>query len=140
MPFLIFEDYKTLIKDDVLQAVMDNDKTIVLEVEQMAQAEMESYLNQRYDVAHIFNKTGTARQPLILMYMIDIVLYHIHARINPKFIPDIRKDRYDIAISWLNKVARGDINPDLPKIENPESPLAGLGQRWGSNPKVSHQY
>lgn len=140
MPFLIFEDYKTLIKDDVLQAVMDNDKTIVLEVEQMAQAEMESYLNQRYDVAHIFNKTGTARQPLILMYMIDIVLYHIHARINPKFIPDIRKDRYDIAISWLNKVARGDINPDLPKIENSESPLAGLGQRWGSNSKFNHQY
>lgn len=140
MPFLIFEDYKTLIKDDVLQAVMDNDKSIILEVEQMAQAEMESYLNQRYDVANIFNKTGNSRQPLILMYMIDIVLYHVHARINPKFIPDIRKDRYDIAISWLNKVARGDINPDLPKIENSESPLAGLGQRWGSNSKFNHQY
>lgn len=140
MPFLIFEDYKTLIKDDVLQAVMDNDKTIVLEVEQMAQAEMESYLNQRYDVANIFNKIGNSRQPLILMYMIDIVLYHVHARINPKFIPEIRKDRYDIAISWLNKVARGDINPDLPKIENSESPLAGLGQRWGSNSKFNHQY
>jgi phage gp36-like protein len=140
MPFLNFEDYKTLIKDDVLQAVMDNDKTIVLEVEQMAQSEIESYLNQRYDVANIFNKTANNRNPLILMYMIDIVLYHIHARINPKFIPDIRKDRYDVAISWLIKVARGELNPDLPKIDNSETSLAGLGNRWGSNTKFNHQF
>jgi phage gp36-like protein len=140
MPFLNFEDYKTLIKDDVLQAVMDNDKTIVLEVELMAQSEMESYLNQRYDVANIFNKTANNRNPLILMYMIDIVLYHIHARINPKFIPDIRKDRYEVAINWLNKVARGELNPDLPKIDNSETPLAGLGNRWGSNTKYNHQF
>lgn len=140
MPFLNFEDYKTLIKDDVLQAVMDNDKTIVLEVELMAESEMKSYLNQRYDVANIFNKTANNRNPLILMYMIDIVLYHIHARINPKFIPDIRKDRYDVAISWLIKVARGELNPDLPKIDNSETSLAGLGNRWGSNTKFNHQF
>jgi len=140
MPFIIFEDYKSLIKDDVLQAVMDNDKTIVLDVELMAQAEIESYLNQRYNVAEIFNKTGSLRNPLILMYMIDIVLYHIHARINPKFIPDIRKDRYDIALSWLDKVAKGILNPDLPRLIDLENELSGFATRYGSNTKYNHQF
>lgn len=140
MSFIVFDDYKTLIKDDVLQAVMDNDKTIVLDVELMAQAEIESYLNQRYNVAEIFNKTGNVRNPLILMYMIDIVLYHIHARINPKFIPDIRKDRYDIALSWLDKVAKGVLNPDLPRLVDSNNETVGFASRYGSNTKFNHQF
>jgi phage gp36-like protein len=140
MPFIIFDDYKTLIKDDVLQAVMDNDKTIILEVELMAQAEIESYLNQRYDVGNIFNKTANQRNPLVLMYMIDIILYHIHARINPKYIPEIRKDRYDVALSWLDKVAKGLLNPNLPRLVNTDNETTGFTTRFGSNTKFGHQF
>lgn len=139
MPFLNDNDYKTLIKDDILQSVHDNTPVLLSEVELMAQAEIESYLNQKFDVANIFNKTGADRNALIVMYMIDIVLYHVHARINPRMIPDIRKDRYDIAISWLDKVATGKLTPDLPVLI-PEDGSNGLNSRWGSNSKYSHQW
>lgn len=140
MAFLIFNDYASLIKDDILQAVMDNNLVLLNEVELMAQAEIESYLNQKYDVVNIFNKTSTERNPLIVMYMIDIVLYHIHARINPKFIPEIRKDRYDIALMWLDKVSKGQLNPDLPIIDNSDGNSTGLPSRLGSNEKFNHQF
>lgn len=139
MAFLTFNDYKTLIKDDVIQAVMDNDRKILLEAEMMAQQEMESYLNQRFVVAQIFNKIGEERNALILMYMIDITLYHIHARINPKFMPDIRKERYEVALTWLDKVSRGQLSPDLPLITNSDGETT-LSSRWGSNSKFNHQY
>jgi hypothetical protein len=58
------------------------------------------------------------------MYLIDITLFHLYSRINPRNIPDLRKERYNGndpmdrggAIGWLKKVASGDITADLPRI------------------------
>lgn len=79
---------------------------------------------------------GDNRNQLIVMYLLDITLYHLHARINPRNVPDLRKDRYDGnretqtlgAIGWLKKIAKGDINADLPNI----LPQQGLSIRWGN--------
>jgi len=80
---------------------------------------------------------GDNRNQLIVMRLIDITLYHLHSRINPRNIPDLRKDRYDGnresqtlgAIGWLKQVARGDINADLPVIV----PEQGLAMRYGTS-------
>lgn len=79
---------------------------------------------------------GDARNQQIVLYLLDITLYHLHSRINPRNIPDLRKERYDGnspnqtggAIGWLKKVASGDINADLPEI----SPEQGVSIRWGN--------
>lgn len=79
---------------------------------------------------------GDARNQQIVLYLLDITLYHLHSRINPRNIPDLRKERYDGnheyqiggAIGWLKKVASGDINADLPEI----SPEQGTSIRWGN--------
>lgn len=71
------------------------------------------------------------------MRLIDITLYHLHSRINPRNIPDLRKDRYDGnrdaqtlgAIGWLKQVAAGKINADLPNIV----PEQGLAMRYGTS-------
>lgn len=76
-------------------------------------------------------KQGYVRNQQIIVYIIDIVLYHIHARIAPRNIPELREDRYKSAIAWLKMAARGEITADLPLL----SPDQGNRIRWGSNKK-----
>jgi hypothetical protein len=59
------------------------------------------------------------RNPLIVMYMCDIVIYHLFAHIMPNNIPQIRIDRYKHALKWLAEVRDGKIDPAL-SIITPE--------------------
>lgn len=87
---------------------------------------------------------GDNRNQQILMYLIDITLYHLHSRINPRNIPEVRMIRYDGnnalqtggAIGWLKRVASGDITADLQQI----LPEQGLSIRYGSNTKNINTY
>lgn len=114
MPFLTEADYSVQIRSEILNTVKNTDA--LPKAELAAQAEMESYLSVRYDVANIFNKTNEERNPIVLMYLIDIVLYHIHSNNSPRNIPELRGIRYEAAINWLKMVANGDLNPDLPTL------------------------
>lgn len=139
MPFITKADFEALIKNNVLDEVTDAEDAIIEQVSLMAQQEMESYLNQKYEVAQIFSATGNNRHKLIMMYAMDIALYHIHARVNPRYIPEIRQTRYDNAIKWLNSVAKGTITPDLPAKVNDDNELE-TNTRYGSIPKFNSDY
>jgi hypothetical protein len=79
---------------------------------------------------------GDNRNQQIVMYLLDITLYHLHSRINPRNVPDLRKERYDGnsptqsggAIAFLKRVASGDVTADLPQI----LPQQGMSIRYGS--------
>lgn len=87
---------------------------------------------------------GDNRNQQVVMYLIDCVLYHLHSRISPRNIPDLRAIRYDGnnafqsggVIGWLKKIASGDITADLPQI----LPKQGNSIRWGSNTKNTNTY
>ena len=79
---------------------------------------------------------GDNRNQQIVLYMVDITLYHLHSRINPRNIPQLRADRYDDATAWLKMVASGDITAALPEIVDPQ----GLSIRYGSNLKLGNYY
>lgn len=87
---------------------------------------------------------GDNRNQQIVMYLIDITLYHLHSRINPRNVPELRSIRYDGAnalqtggaIGWLKKVASGDVNADLPVI----IPAQGNSIRYGSVTKNINTY
>ena len=79
---------------------------------------------------------GDNRNQQIVLFLLDITLYHLHSRINPRNIPDLRKERYNGndpmdrggAIGWLKSVAHGNVNADLPTI----APIQGLSMRYGN--------
>lgn len=80
---------------------------------------------------------GDNRNQLIVLYLVDITLYHLHARIQPNNVPELRKIRYDgngdlvkahSAIRWLRDCGDGSINADLPVID----PQQGMSIRWGN--------
>ena len=72
---------------------------------------------------------GDNRNQQMVTYMTDVALYHLHSRIAPRNIPDLRVKRYDDAIAWLKQCAKGDdITANLPKIQ----PTQGMRNRYGS--------
>lgn len=183
--FLRQTDYAKQIRTDNLEVVIGGDSAIRVEAELAAQAEIESYLRHRYDMAKIFvdfntydaaatyntgdliafpdieddiytaNEDaltgvspvddptkwtkGDTRNPLIKMHLIDMTLYHLHSRINPRNIPEFRIARRDDCISWLKMVAAGKITVDLPILE-PSADQLGLKIKWASNSKFNHNY
>lgn len=131
MAFLTKPDYDPYIKDSSLNQVTTFNDALITNVELAAQAEMESYLSMRYDVVNIFNKTGAQRNPIVVTYLIDMVLYHLHSRIDARKIPQLRVDRYTNALLWLEKVSEGKLTPDLP-IQEVDGTAVQINFRMGN--------
>lgn len=112
MPFLEKADYKYAISISVLDQLVGYDDTIIDQLSAEAVIEMRGSLNSRYDVNTIFSVTGSGRNKTLLMYCTDIALYHIYSisLLNP--IPQLRVDRYNHALQWLQDVNEQKINPE----------------------------
>ena len=81
---------------------------------------------------------GDNRNALLVMIYVDIVLYHLHSRINPRNIPQLRLDRCDEAKKMLIGVAGGELFLDLPTYPIVDEDLEPI--HWGSNKKLKHEY
>jgi phage gp36-like protein len=135
MAFILEADYSFQIRNEIKGVIAGAESNALSKAELAAQAEMESYLNNRYDVATEFAKTDDERNPVLVMYLIDMALYHLHSKQPGRNIPQIRIDRYDTAIDWLSKVAKGDLNPNLAEKTGDEVPNYQV--RVGGNEKTS---
>lgn len=112
--FISLEDYDASIHREILDSLLrqgtsDYDPQIIEICEDRAISEMKSYLNKKYDCQAIFSQTGAERHPLILMFALDIAIYHIFCQHNPYKMSKIREDRYERATAWLKGVMKGDI-------------------------------
>ncbi len=83
----------------------------------------------------LFWKTDDPRHELLVMYAVDMVLYHLHSLVNPRKIPDLRKERYKEAKAWLEQIAERNESPDFPEMELDNELII-----WGSNPKVENYF
>jgi hypothetical protein len=73
---------------------------------------------------------GDNRNQQMVNYLIDIILYHLHSRIAPRNIPELRVKRYDDAIAWLKQCAKGEfITGGLPLLQ----PRQGMRIRHGGS-------
>lgn len=79
---------------------------------------------------------GDNRTQSVLMIVIDITLFHVHSRIAPRNIPDLRKDRYSNAVQMLQAFARGEMTSKLPLIQ----PKRGVRIRYGGAIKNINSY
>ena len=115
--FIDITDYDASIHKEILDSLLrqgttDYDPQIVEICEDRAIAEMRSYLNKKYDCNTIFDARGADRHALVLMFAIDIAIFHIFCQHNPYKMSKIRQDRYDRAVEWLKGVMRGDVTID----------------------------
>lgn len=115
--FIDTTDYDATIHREILDSLLRKesasyDPQIIEICEDRAVAEMRSYLNKTYDCDAVFSATGNDRHALILMFAIDISVYHIFCQHNPYKMAKVRQDRYDRAVEWLKGVMKGDITID----------------------------
>jgi phage gp36-like protein len=135
MPFLTADDYKAQVKDSILDTITESTAALLTDAENKAIAQIKSRLNGRFDMNTEMAKAGDARNSEIVMYMVDMVLYHLHSRINPGQVPELRSQRYADAMEWLKAVAAGDFMPALAERgdEDEDGVDDGSPVQWGGS-------
>ena len=136
--FITPADYSASIHQEILQAITRNDSAMVEIAEDRAIEEMRAYLRVRYDCDAIFNASGSSRHQLILMFAIDITIFHLFSAGNPIKMTQIRQDRYDRAVEWLKAVNKGSVNPTGLPLLTPVETHSFM--QYGSNPKRQNHY
>lgn len=115
-------------------------KTPLDEAVKAATEEAKGYLTD-YDVTAIFAATDDDRNPILLLYVKDIAVWHFIQLSNPGVEMEARKTRYEFAIKWLQKIQDGKTNPSLPTIA---PPVDGSDQqiqvKWGGNTKRKNNF
>lgn len=137
--FIDEEDYRVVIGEAALKVISQSSPENIANAEAEAMEEIAGYLRPVYDTDAVFSASDYDRNRLIVMYTADIVLYHLTASQPQKMGSEIRKERYDRAIKWLEGVQAGKIIPDLPLKEADDGSL-GFGTSFHSSPKLRHDW
>lgn len=138
--FITKQDYKVVIGDAALKVVSQTSAEVRANAESEAQEEIASYLRPKYDCSAIFAAEGDDRNRLIVMYTADIALYHMVSAMPQKMGSEVRKERYDRAIKWLEGVQAGKIVPDLPLSFADDGSPVGSGIVYGSEKPLRHNW
>lgn len=151
--FLQIEDLGAVIYEYQIEQITEGDENILLQALSAAEEEAKSYLtpnpNKRdyldgrllYDVEAIFSASGLDRNALILQHCITIAKWHIIQLSNPDIIYEPVKERYDRAVEWFNKIAKGSVNlSSLPQLELPQDETTRQPFSFGSRTKFNHDY
>lgn len=143
------DEVKTHLYNGVVDEISRADNTILKSAIAAAIEEARGYLTA-YDVNLIFNPANTGieedndylddRNPILLLYVKDIAVWHYIQLSNPAVEMQLRLERYEKAISWLDKVQSGKINPNLPYPVVDPPAQADNYIKWGSNYKRNSNY
>ncbi len=138
--FIQDEDYKVVIGDAALKVISQVSDTVRANAEEEAIEEMSGYLRPKYDCSAVFSAVGDERNHLVIMYTCDIALYHMSAAMPQKMGSEIRKERYERAVKWLEGVQSGKIVPDLPLLLDDDGELVNGSFSYGCQSKLRHNW
>lgn len=125
------------ITGDTLPATPTNTESM----EKKALAEMQSYLRPRFEISNEFAKSGADRNQLLVLYLVDMVIYHVYSSVNMEQLPIDRVDRYNAAKAWLKMVADGKIDPGLTfKVDLGDTTKEPTVFLMGSNTQDTHHW
>lgn len=145
--FITDEDYKIVIGDNALRIVSQVSAENRANAEKEAIEEISGYLRPKYDCSAVFAAVPPAspgdpdsRNSTVVMYACDIALYHMAASLPQKMGMEIRKERYERAIKWLEGVQAEKILPDLPLATDENGEPTGFLFKYSSQPKLKHNW
>ena len=134
--YLNVDEIYTHLYEESIEAISGNDERLLLAAISGAIVESKGYLHA-FDREAIFSKVGEERDPLLLIWLKDIAVWHYINIARPAIDFDVRERRYDAAIAWLKGVQKGDIVPDFPRPVDPvtETEENTTGIKFSSNTK-----
>ncbi|WP_281683416.1 phage protein Gp36 family protein [Zunongwangia profunda] len=112
--FLTKEELKTGITVKSIDLITNSSDTTVNDLIQENIDLIKNYLFKYYDVAAIFSATGDSRSRIILKHLKMLVIYDL-LMIRKMDISEEQEKKYDEAMGWLEKIAMGKIEADLPR-------------------------
>ena len=121
MAYLTKQEIKTHLYGAVVDEISRADDTILQSAIDAAIAEASGYLTA-YDMAAIFAAVDDARNPILLLYIKDITVWHYIQLANPAVEMELRLKRYERAIEFLQGIQSGKVNPSLPYPAAPPEP------------------
>lgn len=110
--FIEIADYDATLHREILDSLVRDDATLIEVCEDRAIAQMRGYMSRIYDCDKVFSARGGNRNQLVMMFAIDIAIYHIFCIHNPHNMSQIRVDRYERAVEWLKGVQKGVVEVD----------------------------
>ena len=113
--FLTKEELTTKSTEQVVDKIIQDNPTKVTEIIAESIDQVKSYLHQYFDTTAIFNATGDARSKILLKHIKAIVMHELYNTRSKVPNENLEKAHAE-AMRWLEKVAKGDIKPDLPLI------------------------
>ena len=140
MPYLTPAEIKTHLYDQVIHTIDDTTELLHLKSAiSAAMGEAYSYLSN-YDRVLIFDSIGDLRNPILLLYVKDIAVWHFINLANPNVDMELRERRYKYATAWLKDVQATRATPDLPvPLPSDENPQNG-SFKWGSSKRRITNY
>lgn len=138
--FITNEDYKVVIGEQALKVISQVSEENRSNAETEAIEEIAGYLRPKYDTEAVFSATGNQRNKLVVMCACDIAIYHMAASTPQKMGMEIRKERYERAIKWLEGVQAGKIVPNLPLAIDENGDTIGLPMKYGSQKKQRYNW
>lgn len=138
--FITDEDYKVVIGDQALKVVSQVSQENRANAETEAMEEIAGYLRPKYNTEAVFSASGSDRNRLVVMYVCDIAIYHMAASTPQKMGMEIRKERYERAVKWLEGVQAGKIVPDLPLAMDEYGEPVGMPMVYGCQKKLKHNW
>lgn len=137
--FLTNEEMKTHLYAENIKVIQRDDETILTAAIQGALVEAKGYL-KAYDIDKAFGAVGNERNPLLLIWVKDIAVWHFLILCNAGHELGLREKRYNQAIAWFRGVQKGDIDPDLPVKEDESGGNTAGIIKFGSNPKKEQHF
>lgn len=139
MAYLTATEIQTHLYNGVVDEISRADTTILDTAISAAIEEAKGYLTA-YDIESVFAATGDDRNPILLLYIKDITIWHYIQLANPAVDMQLRMERYEKAVKWLEKVQSGKTNPNLPYPTVPPPAEANNYIKWGGNNKRISNY
>lgn len=128
MAFITIEDFKTHLRDYVIDAISDNDESILETAIKSAISTAAGYIS-RFDVAAIFATEGEERDDKysdLIQYIKDIAKWRFINLANVLNDWEVSETNYKNAIAELGKIQAGKVEPmgwPYPDTETLNSPF-----------------
>jgi len=129
MKYLTIDDLKSLLKENILDDLSENDYTLFDQLESYSIGEIDAMIGFKFDVDASFKQ----RNPFLIMTLIDIFAYHFASRMTHTDMQNIKEERYTTAREWLRDIAMGKIVPNLPMKQEE------VGEYVSKNLYTTHQ-
>lgn len=136
----VTEDDYVVIGPDALTILQKSDASRREVAERSAAEEITGYLGARYDMKAEFARTDLERNSKVVMVFCDLVLYDLVCSLPQRMGFEIRKQRRDDAIKWLDAARRQNLNLPTYQSEDGKQTDEGNPIKWGSMRKMTNDW